>query len=143
MQLMAFPPCPRDFNPMINLWSIVKQKVYMLLWDIISSKFFRDELRNALADAVNDVSMDTTEKVTSSVDNRLLLVAQNKGRYNDHLSQSTRWRILFKDFMSVNVQRRAFIWLLIWFVKITFICCEWICNVLVTLRIFRHKAEFA
>ena len=54
--------------------------------------------------------MDTTEKVTSSVDNRLLFVAQNKGRYTNHLQASPNDReFFFKDFMSVKLQRRAFI----------------------------------
>ena len=45
----------------------------------------KDKLWNALADALNDVHMGTTEKFTSSADNRLSFVAQNKGRYTNHL----------------------------------------------------------
>ena len=37
-----------------------------------------DKLWNALADAFNDLSIDTTKKFTSSADNRLSFVAQNK-----------------------------------------------------------------
>ena len=51
----------------------------MLLGDIIALSCSKDELWNALADVVNDASVDTTEKFTSSADNRLLFVAQNKG----------------------------------------------------------------
>ena len=46
---------------------------------------FKDKLWNALADAFNDLSMDTTKKFTSSADNRLSFVAQNKDRYANHL----------------------------------------------------------
>ena len=67
----------------------------MLVGDITARSCFKDELWNALSDAVNDVSMDTTEKFTSSADNRLLLVAQNKGGYTNHLSHSKRKKILF------------------------------------------------
>ena len=57
----------------------VRQKLYMLLGDIIALICSKDELGNVLADVVNDVSVDTTEKLTSSADNRLLFVTQNKG----------------------------------------------------------------
>ena len=67
----------------------------MLLGDITARSRFKDKLWNALADAVNDVSMDTTEKFTSPADNRLLLVAQNIGGYTNHLSQSKRKKIPF------------------------------------------------
>ena len=69
----------------------------MLVGDITARSCFKDKLWNALSDAVNDVSMDTTGKFTSSADNyhSLLLVAQNKGAYSDHLSQSKRKKILF------------------------------------------------
>ena len=46
--------------------------------DIIAPGCSKDKLWNALADAVNDISVDTTsKKLTSSVDNRFLFVAQN------------------------------------------------------------------
>ena len=45
----------------------------------------KDKLWNALADTFNDLSMDTTKKFTSSADNRLSFVAQNKDRYTNHL----------------------------------------------------------
>ena len=48
----------------------------MLLGDILAQSCFKDKLWNALTGAVNDVSMDTTEKFTSSADSRLSLVAQ-------------------------------------------------------------------
>ena len=38
---------------------------------------------NALGDTFNDISMDTTEKFTSSDDNRLSFVRQNEGRYTN------------------------------------------------------------
>lgn len=49
---------------------------------------------NALADDVNDVSADTTEKHTISFDSRHLSIAQNNGRYTNHLSQSKGPEIL-------------------------------------------------
>ena len=52
----------------------------MLLGDNIgiAPSCSKDELWNALADVVNDVSVDTTEKFKSLADNRLLFFAQNK-----------------------------------------------------------------
>ena len=72
---MALPPCLRDLNPIINLWSIIELKACMFARKNHISK---DKLWNALADAINDISMETTKKLTSSVDNRLLFVPQNK-----------------------------------------------------------------
>ena len=74
---MTLLPCLRDLNPIVNMCSIIIQHT-CLLEDIIYSS--KDKLWNALADAVNDISMETTMKLTSSIDNRLLLVPQNKGR---------------------------------------------------------------
>ena len=48
----------------------------MLIGDIAPG-CAKDKLRNALGGTINDVSMDTIEKLISSVDNRLLPVAQN------------------------------------------------------------------
>ena len=48
----------------------------MLIGDIAPG-CTKDKLRNALVGTINDVSMDTIEKLISSVENRLLPVAQN------------------------------------------------------------------
>ena len=78
---MGLPSFSRDLNSIVNLSLVVWQIVYMSLGDIIAYRsYFKNKLRNALADAVNDVSVDTNEKLTGSADNRLLFVAQNKGR---------------------------------------------------------------
>ena len=44
----------------------------MLLGEILDPGCFNGKLWNAPANAINDVSMDTTEKFTSSPDNRQL-----------------------------------------------------------------------
>ena len=72
---MALPLCLRDLNPIVNLWSIIELKACMFARKNPISK---DKLWNALADAVNDISMETSKKLISSVDNRLLFVPQNK-----------------------------------------------------------------
>ena len=63
---MALPPCSRDLNSIVNL-SLVH----------VASRHYssKDKLWNALADAFNDLSMDTTKKFTSSADNRLLYLS--------------------------------------------------------------------
>ena len=62
----------------------------MLLGDIIAPSCLKNKLWNALADAVNGIKEDTTEKLTSSADNRLLFVAQNKDKYTNNLGKSKR-----------------------------------------------------
>ena len=67
----------------------------MLLGDIIVPSCSKDKLWNALADAVNVVSMYTTEKFTGSAEDRLLFVAHDKGKFTNHLSQFNQQKILF------------------------------------------------
>ena len=72
---MALPPCSRDLNSVVDH---LTENIH-----IAGRHSSKDKLWNALADAFNDVSKDTTERFTSSADNRLSFVVQNKGRYTN------------------------------------------------------------
>ena len=56
----------------------------------------KDKLWNALADTFNDLSMDTTKKFTSSADNRLSFVNQNKDRYTHTYASLNDRKFSFK-----------------------------------------------
>lgn len=74
-QLMEWPPCSPDLNPIENLWSIIKQSVYA------SGKQYgsKDNLWKAITDAAASVGKDMIKKLTGSVDSRLLSVVAIKG----------------------------------------------------------------
>ena len=79
-KLMIWPPCSLDLNPIENLWSIIKQEVY------VAGKQYnsKDELWNAVKDTANNVSKDIIRNLTCSVDNRLLSLVQKEGGYINH-----------------------------------------------------------
>ena len=76
-QIMEWPACSPDLNPIENLWSVIKRKIYA------GGKQFgsKDELWNAIQVAVKEISADDVKKLTSSVDRRLLSVVANHGAY--------------------------------------------------------------
>lgn len=78
--LMMWPPCSPDFNPIENLWSIVKKEVY------VAGKQYNsiDDLWNAITIAAKNVSKDSIIILTGSVDNRLLSVIKRDGGYINH-----------------------------------------------------------
>jgi transposase len=78
--LMIWPPCSPDLNPIENLWSILKRKIYhegqqystlTSLWD-------------TLVAVSAQISPEEIKKLTSSMDNRLLHVVEKKGGYIGH-----------------------------------------------------------
>ena len=78
--LMIWPPCSPDLNPIENLWSMLKKEVYVAGKQYSST----DELWNAITMAANNVSKDAIKNLTSSVDNRLLTVIQRDGGCINH-----------------------------------------------------------
>lgn len=75
--IMEWPPCSPDLNPIENLWSIVKRKVYS------AGKQYhtKDDLWEAIVTATKEVSSDEIKKLTSSMDRRLFSVISNGGSY--------------------------------------------------------------
>ena len=60
--IMEWPPYSPDLNPIENMWSIIKRKVYA------SGKQFssKDELWNVIKGAAKDISADEISKLTFS-----------------------------------------------------------------------------
>ena len=75
--VMEWPPYSPDLDPIENMWSIIKRKVYA------SGKQFssKDELWNVIKGAAKDISADEISKLTSSMDRRLIAVVANHGAY--------------------------------------------------------------
>ena len=89
---MALPPCSRDLIYRELLVDHLTESIHVAGRHYSS----KDKLWNALADAFNDVSMNTTEKLTSSADNRLSFFAQNKGRYTNTYASPNDRKFSFK-----------------------------------------------
>ena len=76
-KLMGLSPSSPDLNPIENLWSILKQKIYeggsqftskQLLWE-------------AILTSCKDIQAETVQKLTSSMDARIVKVISQKGSY--------------------------------------------------------------
>ena len=89
-KLMALPSWSRDLNSIVKLLLIVWLEVYKLLGDITAPNCSKDKPWNAPSTCCKWYQRSYHKKFTSSADIRLLFVAQNKGRYTKHLSQSKR-----------------------------------------------------
>ena len=77
---MEWPPNSPDLNPIENMWSIIKRKVYA------NGKQFRskNKLWNAIQAAAKEISTDEVLKLTSSMDRRLIAVVASHGAYIKH-----------------------------------------------------------
>ena len=76
-EIMEWPACSPDLNPIENLWSILKREVYAGGKQYSS----KEDLWNAIKITANGISSNTIKKLTSSMDQRLLSVVSNHGRY--------------------------------------------------------------
>ena len=79
-KLMVWPPYSPDLNPIENLWSIIKQEVYICGKQYNS----KDELWNGVKDAASYISRNVIRNLTSSVDQRVLSAVQKNGGYIKH-----------------------------------------------------------
>ena len=69
-EIMEWPACSPDLNPIENLWSILKTEVYAGGKQYSS----KEDLGNAINTTAKGISSDTIKKLTSSMDRRLLSV---------------------------------------------------------------------
>ena len=76
-KIMQWPACSPDLNPIENLWSILKRKLYSSGRQYTS----KDDLWNAVLTAAKDISSDDVESLTSSMDQRLLSMIHKNGNY--------------------------------------------------------------
>ena len=65
-RVMVWPPFSPDLNPIENLWSIIKRKVY------VSGRQFKTktELGDAISTTANNISLEEILKLTDSMDKR-------------------------------------------------------------------------
>jgi hypothetical protein len=75
--LMAWPACSPDLNPIENLWSIIKRKVYADVRQFSS----KEDLWVAIQEAATSVEPATIKTLTESVNDRQFQVIQKHGAY--------------------------------------------------------------
>ena len=78
--LMVWPPCSPDLNPIENVWSIIKQDVYKEGRQYSS----KDQLWRAIQTATNKIKPDQIRNLTKSADKRLTKVIEGKGGHIGH-----------------------------------------------------------
>ena len=78
--LMVWPPCSPDLNPIENVWSVIKQEIYK------GGKQFssKDELWKAIEASTRIIKPEMIRRLTKSVDTRLSKVLQGQGRHVGH-----------------------------------------------------------
>ena len=76
-RLMQWPPQSPDLNPIENYWAAIKMILYA------NGKQYKnnDELWTALLDSFRKVDRNLAERLTKSVDNRLVKLFERKGKY--------------------------------------------------------------
>lgn len=65
-EIMVWPACSLDLNPIENPWSILKRKVYAGGKQCSS----KEHLWNAIKTTAKGISSDTIKKLTSSMDRK-------------------------------------------------------------------------
>ncbi|CAI9539051.1 unnamed protein product [Staurois parvus] len=76
-KVMVWPPSSPDLNPIENLWSILKQKIYEGGRQFTS----KQQLWEAILTSCKQIQAETVLKLTSSMDARLVKLLSNKGSY--------------------------------------------------------------
>lgn len=76
-KVMVWPPSSPDLNPIENLWSILKQKIYEGGRQFTS----KQQLWEAILTSCKQIQAETVQKLTSSMDARLVKLLSNKGSY--------------------------------------------------------------
>src|SRR4029434_6865577 len=76
-KLMVWPPSSPDLNPIENLWSIIKQKIYVGGRQFTSKQV----LWEAIIASCKDIKAETIKELTSSMDARIVKLISKKGSY--------------------------------------------------------------
>ncbi len=74
---MVWPPSSPDLNPIENLWSILKRKIYEGGRQLAS----KPQLWEAILTSCKEIQAETLQKLTSSMDARIVKVISKKGSY--------------------------------------------------------------
>ena len=76
-KLMVWPPSSPDLNPIENLWSILKQKIYEGGRQFTS----KQQLWEAILTSCKEIQAETLQKLTRSMDARIVKLLSKKGSY--------------------------------------------------------------
>lgn len=76
-KIMHWPACSPDLNPIENLWSILKRKIYSGGRQYTS----KNDLWEAVLTATNEITPDQIKNLTSSMDQRLFSLINKNGNY--------------------------------------------------------------
>ncbi|KAF0038755.1 hypothetical protein F2P81_009239 [Scophthalmus maximus] len=85
-KLMVWPPSSPDLNPIENLWSILKQKIYEVGRQFTS----KQQLREAILTSCKDIQAETLQERTRSMDARIVKVISKKGSYVNILVEKSK-----------------------------------------------------
>ena len=72
---MDWPPQSSDLNPIENLWSIIKRKIYGKGRQFGNKREFWEKI----SEVSSQISPEVVKKLTFSVDGRLVKLIQNGG----------------------------------------------------------------
>jgi hypothetical protein len=80
VQFLEWPSCSPDLNPIENLWGILVRMIYA------DNKQYRnkDELRNAIETAWEDLEQETADNLIQSMPNRIFQVINRNGGPTDY-----------------------------------------------------------
>lgn len=76
-KLMVWPPSSPDFNPIENLWGIIKISVY----DGGRQFTSKQQLYEAILSSCKAIQAETVQKLTTSMDARIVKLLSNTGSY--------------------------------------------------------------
>lgn len=76
-KIIQGPACYPNFNPLENVWSILKRKIYF----VGKQYTVKDDLWNAVLTASDEVTSDEIRNFTSSMNQRILVLINKKGNY--------------------------------------------------------------
>lgn len=74
---MICPPASPYLNPIENLWSIVKRKLY----EAGKQYHSKNELKEAIKECCKTISSETIKNLTTSMDKRLVKIIESHGVY--------------------------------------------------------------
>ena len=74
---MVWPPSSPDLNPFENLWSIIKQNIYVGGRQFTSKQV----LWEAIMASCKNIKAETIKELTSLMDARIVKVISKKGSY--------------------------------------------------------------
>ena len=74
---MVWPPASPDVNPIENLWSIVKRKLY----EAGKQYHSKNELKEAIKECCKTISPETIKNLTNAMDEGLVKILERRRGY--------------------------------------------------------------